>query len=189
MAIGAYLQVAPIGTGFAFFIEHFYAAMTVAAIFGILVLPWFLLSKRRRKSAFAWLLLCLATVPASLAGTILSEKIRHQAFEQLAIRSKPLVEAVTAYTEDHHGSPPETLEALVPEYLEAIPKTGMMAYSKYHYTTGEDMRRWDDNPWMLNVYCFNGGFDRFMYYPLQNYPERGESGWYEPIADWAYYHE
>jgi hypothetical protein len=34
-----------------------------------------------------------------------------------------------------------------------------------------------------------GSFDRFLYFPLQNYPEDGYGGSLERIGDWAYLHE
>ena len=110
------------------------------------------------------------------------------AFHQLAERSKPLVAAIHAY-EQKHGHPPETLQALVPEYIPSVPSTGMGAYPKYDYLVGTT--NWNGNPWVLVVFTPSGGinFDQFMYFPLTNYPATGYGGWLQRIGDWAYVHE
>lgn len=56
---------------------------------------------------------------------------------------------------------------------------------------GHDSERWDDNPWVLYVYTPSGGinFDKFLYFPLQNYPSNGYGGVLRRIGDWAYVHE
>lgn len=113
---------------------------------------------------------------------------RTTAFHALAKRSQPLVDAITQYTKDN-GAPPPSLAALVPTYISSIPDTGMGAYPKYEYSI--DPSYWHGNPWVLYVSTPNIGlnFDRFVYYPLQNYPLTGHSGSFEPMQNWAYHHE
>ncbi len=118
----------------------------------------------------------------------LGEPIRNHAFDNLALRSKPLVAAITQFTQDT-GSPPTALQDLIPRYLPAIPATGMPAYPNYDYSTESD--RWEGNPWAVYVHTPVGliNWDMFIYLPLQNYPRAGFGGGLQLIGDWAYVHE
>ena len=111
------------------------------------------------------------------------------AFHSLAERSKPMVNAIRAY-EQKHGNPPDSLDALVPEFIPFVPTTGIGAYPKYDYSvvTNAD---YGGNPWIITIFTPSGGinFDQFMYWPLTNYPAKGYGGWIERVGDWAYVHE
>ncbi len=115
--------------------------------------------------------------------------VRTAAFESLARRSAPLITAIKAY-EQAHDAPPPTLDVLVPDYLPAIPTTGMKAYSHYAYAVGENGSL-NGNPWRLDVFTPSGflNFDHFYYYPLQNYEAKLGFDPVELIEDWAYVHE
>jgi len=119
-----------------------------------------------------------------------SSSIRMNGFQQIAVRSEPLVNAIFSFAKKE-GRPPASLGELAPKYMAKIPQTGMPAYPTYQYQSSTDTNRWHGNPWVLYVNCSSGGinFDMFIYYPLQNYPERGHGGWLERIGKWAYVHE
>jgi len=86
-----------------------------------------------------------------------------------------------------HGQPPDSLGELVPDYLAELPSTGMKNYPSYEYRTGDAARLHHGNPWVIWMGVGYGmGFDEFVYYPLQNYPEH--SG-FERLGKWAYFHE
>ena len=165
-----------------------YAAF--AGLIGLLVSPFFLLSKARRRNASLVFLISLACLIGFTAGAVIGNQIRHRAFVELAERSRPLVNALQSY-EAQFGHPPQTLEELVPNFIPKVPKTGLGAYPKYEYVAGDEAKRFDDNPWALYVFTPSGGinFDQFLYFPRQNYPKRGYGGWLERIGDWAYVHE
>ncbi len=110
------------------------------------------------------------------------------AFRSLADRSMPLVDAVHAY-EKTEGRPPNSLEDLVPKYLDSVPSTGLAGYPHYKIYKGEDSPLWQDNPWVMCVPAgrlMNG--DLFLYFPKQNYPA-DESSAFERMGAWAYWHE
>ncbi|HBJ85422.1 MAG TPA: hypothetical protein DDZ88_16400 [Verrucomicrobiales bacterium] len=161
----------------------------VAFIF-VLVGPFFLLSPRLRPKTLRRWGLCLIFVASTIAGLRMVREIRNDAFQKLAQRSSDLVAAIQHY-ENAKGAPPPSLDALVPEFLKAVPGTGMAAYPTYRYRIGDDARRFAQNPWVLWVSTPSGGvnFDEFMYFPLQNYPQRGYGGSLQRIGDWAYLHE
>lgn len=187
MVLFEYLAVAPIGSHFFLWLELPFILGFLAAIIAVVVFPFLLMFRKLRKTALAWLLASLCFFPLAFGGFILGEKIRSSAFHDLAERSTPLVSAIFQYTDDH-GALPKSLGELVPDYLSEIPQTGIMAYSDYRYYVGEKAERYEGNPWILIVSTPSGGinFDKFMYFPLQNYPERGYSGYFERIHEWAY---
>jgi hypothetical protein len=163
--------------------------VSLAAV-GVLIAPWFLLSRKRRREALLALVCSLACLTSFTVGSVAGAHIRRAAFVALAERSRPLVDAVTKY-EREHGQPPESLDSLVPRYLPQVPSTGMGAYPKFEYVSGDQAKRFQTNPWAIYVFTPSGGinFDQFLYLPRQNYPEKGYGGSLERIGDWAYVHE
>ena len=115
--------------------------------------------------------------------------LRMKEFEQLAVRSGSLVDAIHRYADEHQQAP-GSLDELVPDYLSEIPSTGLRKYPEYQYQSSVE-EDWDSNPWVLFVNTPKLGinFDRFIYLPLQNYPENGYGGRLERIGRWAYVHE
>jgi hypothetical protein len=145
--------------------------------------------KRLRRPALALLVCCSLYVLTGLGALQLGETVRMTAFQRLAVRSQPLVDAVHRFAEEQNR-PPKDLHELVPPYLPEIPRTGMATYPEYVYLSGE-ADSWDGNPWVLFVNTPSGGinFDMFMYFPLQNYPRQGHGGSLERVGKWAYVHE
>jgi hypothetical protein len=146
---------------------------------------------RSRPGAIELVLFAVLYFACCLTGIRLSHQTRMIGMRDFTIRAKPLVAAIHQYERDHH-TPPESLRDLVPEYLPAIPTTGMGAYPEFQYLTGANCRHWYlDNPWMLSVSTSIGfmNWDRILFFPRQNYPERGFSGTLERVDDWAYVHE
>jgi hypothetical protein len=172
------------------FFETLVLLPLLAAPFAFIFLPMIAFRGSLRAAALAWWVVTIIFVPLAIGGLLVGKKVRHWGFERLAVRSVPLVSAISSY-HARYGHPPVSLEALVPEFLPAVPKTGMMAYPAYQYYAGQDAGRFDQNPWVLIISTPAGGinFDQFMYFPLQNYPPLGYGGSLERIRDWAYVHE
>lgn len=192
---GAYLfiqwyVVSPIGHGGVFLLNlallHLFPLLAIALAIPAGCLG--LLVAKTRRYAVAILTCGPLYILIAFGLVRLGYSIRMDAFARLAERSESLVGAVHRYVEDE-GHPPPELEALVPHYLPRVPDTGMPAYPTYEYSTGD--RAWRGNPWVIEVPCTSGGinFDRFTYFPNQNYPQRGQSGSFEKVGRWAYYHE
>lgn len=109
----------------------------------------------------------------------------------MAERSQPLIQAIKQFEQDQ-GVPPKELVELVPDYLSAVPDTGIRACPEYRYYSGDIARKqYAGNPWVLwfPAPVFGVGFDEMLYFPKQNYPKRGYGGSLERVADWAYVHE
>jgi hypothetical protein len=127
--------VAPIGHWSLLFFELPYLIGIVAAACSIFVLPFFALRRATRFSALAWLLAAVIYLPLTVGGLLIGNRIRFWAFDRLATLSTLLVSAIRNY-ESAHGQPPPALAALVPEFLQKVPGTGMMAYPDYRYYVG-----------------------------------------------------
>lgn len=162
-----------------------------AAVPGVLIAAIYCLAKRTRKIGLKWLWMCLIFFVVLFVSVQIGVRVRMNASAQLAERSAPLVAAIKGY-EQKYGRPPDSLDGLVPEFLPAIPRTGMGAYPEYMYFVASESRPEDGNPWVIIVSTPTGilNFDRFFYYPLQNYPSRSWDGnRVERVRDWAYLHE
>lgn len=81
-----------------------------------------------RLGALIALFICLASAASfgggCLAGGSISNHIQRNALTQLAERSKPLVAAIKSY-EQKFRHPPDSLNALVPEFIPKVPTTGI----------------------------------------------------------------
>jgi hypothetical protein len=190
LPLAEYFTVGPTGTWLLVMLPGLIVLPALVVFVFVFVGPFLLLSPRLRLKALRRWGLCLIFVASTIAGGRMAREIRNDAFHRLTQRSSDLVAAIKHY-ERVKGAPPPGLDALVPEFLKAVPGTGMAAYPAYRYRTGDDARRFAQNPWVLWVSTPSGGvnFDEFMYFPLQNYPQRGYGGSLQRIGDWAYLHE
>jgi len=169
--------------------------LLIPFLFVLAVVPFsfvLLIFRKTRRPALIALLSAITFLVAAIGifRVDIGGRVRMHGFHKLAERSVPLVQAIKKF-ETEKGHPPNSLKELVPEYLLSIPDTGMGAYPMYEYIVGEEARKHDNNPWVLYVFTPSGGlnWDMFMYFPNQNYPERGYGGSLERIGDWAYVHE
>ena len=185
-----YLAVASHGSWMFLLLQIAILPVFLAAVAGLLISPFRLFSAQHRPAAIRALIASVVVMAALICGVRLALHIRMSAFLGLAGRSAPLVQAIRAYETRHHTPPPD-LAALVPDFLPAIPGTGIAAYSEYRYHTGPDAARYEGNPWVLCINTPSGflNWDMFFYFPLQNYPKTGHGGSFQPIQDWAYLRE
>jgi hypothetical protein len=183
-----WMAIAPQGNGLFLWLTLIFVFPALAAVPAIPIALAGLFLRRVRRYASILALCSVAYLLAFIVSLRLGESLRMSAFHRLAERSKPLVAAVRAF-EQKHGRPPESLKALVPEFLPSVPSTGLGAYPEYRYSTPATNH--GGNPWIITVFTPSGGinFDQFMYLPLTNYPKRGYGGWLERVGDWAYVHE
>lgn len=186
-----WLAVAPTGSLWPL---HFQMLWMMAAFFGVLATPvllgmLFWAPHRRTALLYLFQIWCLL-LPCFVAGSLWGRSIRMREMAALARRSRPLVEAIEQY-EDDHRQPPELLSSLTPRYLAEPPTTGMAAYPTYLYLNGAEAERFGGNDWVLIVDTPISllGFDRLMYFPNQEYPANGYGGSLQRLEDWAYVHE
>ena len=186
-----WISTTRIGTTIFLWGQMIYLLPFMVAVLAVPVLITCLFFQRTRQKSLFFLLLSALFIPCCICGIVLGRRTRMAGMRSFAERSKPLITAINNYQQDH-SAPPGTLDDLVPDYLSAVPSTGMMAYPEYRYHTGDGARKeYGDNPWALSVATPSGGinFDMMLYFPNRNYPERGYGGGLECIGDWAYVHE
>lgn len=129
-------------------------------------------------------------VTLSVASLKSADKIRIDGFERLTYEATPLVDAIHAYSEEF-GQPPENLDKLKVVYPAGHNIEGG-ELPEFKYLPGElASERFHGNPWVLYLETPTGPlkWDRFLYYPLQNYPPLANGGWFESVGQWAYLHE
>ncbi len=186
-----WISTTRIGTMFFLWGQMIYLLPLMAAILATPVLIICLLFRRTRRQSLFYLLISVLFIPCCIIGIILGQKTRTAGMESFAQRSQALITVIDKYERDN-SVPPQSLNDLVPDYIPAVPSTGMMAYPEYRYHTGDEANeQYADNAWALSVFTPSGGinFDMMLYFPNQNYPQHGYGGWLEPIGDWAYVHE
>lgn len=191
LPFAAWALLAPHGSGFILCLTMLYYFAFLATLVMLPIMLVRLCWKETRSRALLWLLVLVVYVPCFLLGVNLEHRVWTARWEAFSRRTQPLIAAINDY-ERQHGVPPESLTALVPDYLPAVPDTGMGACSEFQYFTGKDARQqYAGNPWALQVLppVFGVGFDVVLYFPKQNYPKQGYGGWLEAVGVWAYVHE
>lgn len=149
-----------------------------------------LFARKTRCSAAAAMIGCGLMVGVGLVSLLSAENIRMRGFERLAVETAPLVAAIHAYDKTY-GHPPENLELLEFTYPEGHDIKGG-GLPEFKYLQGEAARkRYHGNLWVLMLETPTGPmrWDRFLYYPKQNYPSLAHGGWLEKVGTWAYVHE
>lgn len=126
-----------------------------------------------------------------LATSMAGERLRLVPFDRAAQDAEPLVEAIHEY-DRQHGSPPDSLADLVPEFISEVPGTGIPAFPKFSYERAAERRDLEPT-WLLYVSCYEGLLqsDVFLCYGDEDYSTAGPQwgGVVERLGRWAYVHE
>ncbi|MGA3143943.1 MAG: hypothetical protein ABSF10_13115 [Verrucomicrobiota bacterium] len=114
------------------------------------------------------------------------ETMRDAGFKAITVRGRPLVAAIKQF-QAKNGAPPGRLGELVPDFIPAIPDTGVAAYPKYEFVRKPDPAKYDGNPWVLFVNISTDDLmqDLLIFYPNQNYPTRPQVASARRFGDWA----
>ena len=159
----------------------------VAALLVMLLGPIFLIRRKTRPLVLRVIAASAVYLTIGYLCLHIGNTVRRSAFEQLADRSAPLIDAIRGY-ELATGAPPDSLSQLVPEYLPEVPSTGMGANPEYHYFAGEEAQSRYGDRWAISVYTgLVLSFDEFWYVPSREY--ESTEGAVELIGQWAYLHE
>ena len=123
-----------------------------------------------------------STFTAVIVGIFISSAIEAFATRSIPLRAMPLISALEAY-EAKYKKPPETLQRLVPEFIGAIPNTGMPGFPDYEYRLLKlpERSRWELGVQCPSVYLFKPQWR--VYRPLRN---TGEQNIPVRFSDWLY---
>ena len=135
-------------------------------------------------------LACLCFIGLWLLALWSAGPMRHRAFVRASVVGDSIVQALARYRTDH-GEYPGTLDHLVPQYIDALPYTGMIAYPEFTYQKDYNDIQSKPGEYELRIDCTSGGinFDRFIYWPSEDYPDRIQGNGVERFRTWAYVHE
>ena len=155
----------------------------VLAVFGLLF-------SKGRYAAMAVLVGSGMMVILSILSLKSADSIRMEGFERLSKEAAPLIAAINDYHESF-GQPPESLKLLKVTYPPGHEIKGGDLPDFTYIPGGRSVERYHGNPWVLVLEAPTGPlrWDKFVYYPLQNYPSLGHGGWFESVGEWAYVHE
>lgn len=168
-----------------------YQVLILAAAFMVYLQVSRALEEQNKRRALLWMMPVFCCMLSCVAGLYVSRGVRMQGIAAFAERSQTLIAAIEKY-EREQGEPPEALSELVPDYLPAIPRTGMEAYPQYLYFSGDAVRkRYAGNDWVLRVLTptLVVNLDEMFYFPRQNYAEWDWAPDVEPVGTWVYHHE
>lgn len=110
--------------------------------FGLLLL----ILKRTRRVGMHLLVFSITTLVVWMKSSDLQWRVRRDAFQALAVRSRPVIAAIDRYAKER-GTAPDSLPQLVPHYLASLPGTGIGAYPTYEYERFEERKRGARSVW------------------------------------------
>lgn len=160
-----------------------------AALAGVMtVISAFIgLLSRFRHEAMVTMCCCLIFITTYYLAGYYSFMVRRAIYIGAAVRGTPLTGAILDY-EVEHSSPPSTLSALVPRYIDQIPETGFATTPHFDYHVyGEGGR---EPRWELSLHRSElPNADALVFWPGGNYPGKISEGTIEKLGQWAYIHD
>lgn len=163
-----YVAVAPWGSFELLLLEPLPGLAMLLSLPAAVAASLLMMKDRFRRLTANVLVLCLLLFPLMWYALDIGRDIRHQAFVNLASRSRSLVQAVHDYENDT-GAPPRQLSDVVPKYLAQIPSTGMGAYPDYELIVPTPQRAmyYRGQRWVLRVRTPSAilNWDEFLYFP------------------------
>ncbi len=142
----------------------------LGAIFRVLGLI-FRLGKATWSQVGVLAMFCGICTVVLMIATGIGRNIENKAIRTIIVRGGPVITAIEQF-QAKNGALPAGLDELVPDFIPAIPDTGVGAYPRYEYVRNPNPAKYDSNPWVLfvNVSAGNLMQDLLIYYPNQNYP-------------------
>jgi hypothetical protein len=184
-----------------FFVMFLFLPLLLAGYTAVIWVPAALVTSIFIKGIwrFRLLMLCPIGIIAfgfSLAGKKVPWRTREAACKRICQRAEPIIQAIENYRTKEQR-PPESLDALVPDYLDKIPGTGIRAYPSFKYSIPKAHNRWYKDiyekhkvSYELKVDLYRMfAWDCFFYWPSEDYPDLIYGGGTEIINKWAYVHE
>lgn len=175
----AYMSLVPLTFGVPLII--------LGCVCGVLMTMWF---RDGRTVTVAVIIFIVLFTPIVILAFRAAFATWSYAFVALADRSKPLVVAIEKF-ESEKGHPPQSLRALVPEYIPEVPWTRIGSSPTYDYRTPPSGDFLTGN-WYLGINVSDSGlmdWDTFFYDPKRLYDESNSYDSFKRFGDWAYRHD
>ena len=117
---------------FVFMLPIFLAGLAAYVVVPIsLIICIFVKGKARSVLLVICAIFCMAFMTNKLSRTI-TWKIRRASLMRISQRGEVIIQAIESYRAKEQ-KPPESLDVLVPEYIDKIPGTGIRAYPAFEY--------------------------------------------------------
>lgn len=158
------------------------------SVFGMPVVLFIFLVKRNhlilKLTAFMLLTIFFVTV-----GIVSGYRIRDHNLSRMPARLNALIDAIESY-HNEKGEYPAALEELSPNYIKALPGTGMIGYGDLQYRLSTKSTPYKSYELYIfcGLYAF-GDTEAFIYWPEDNYPTCLWDGLVEKMDKWAYVHD
>lgn len=120
-----------------------------------------------------------------MAMTTAAGRVRRASLLAATERARPLIAAIDRF-EQRRGAPPLALAALVPDYLPAVPDTGLPAYPQFEYARSAAPEGPTTPRWQLRLSCpLLMDADELVYWPGETYPAQRFGGAVSRLGGWA----
>lgn len=140
-------------------------------------------SRRYLPYVYGGVLGFLVSIP--IARIIGDPAFLRPAWVRAAEQAEPLIAAIEQYNADH-GEFPSSLDALVPNYLNEIPFTGMVGYTDFMYVRSDGETPYKGYEVFIPT-SFGWSFDRLVYWPPgSDMSKMYNFGSQDPVGDWVY---
>jgi hypothetical protein len=180
-----------------FMLPIFFAALGAYIVVPLAFMGFFFVKGKTRSVLLVIGIIFLTACLVAHLSRFVNWEIRYSSFERVSQRAEVVIQAIESYRE-HENKAPESLDCLVPEYIDTIPGTGIRAYPFFEYEIPEAVGQYHKDifekhnvPYELRVNCSIGvlNWDCFIYWPSESYPDNIYGGPTELINKWAYVHE
>jgi hypothetical protein len=121
---------------------------------------------------------------------------KHRACLKIVSQGQTIIDTINSYKNDN-GKYPDTLNALIPKYINKIPETGIRGFPFFEYELLNPAEYKYQVPEMGNKQIYElrvklerlFKWDRVFYWPVEKYPNSIYGGDIEKIGKWAYVDE
>ncbi len=148
---------------------------------------------------FRLLMLCPVVLIAFGVSLVVSKvpwRIRQAACIRICQRAEPIIQAIESYKTKEQRLP-ESIDVLIPDYLDEIPGTGLRGYPCFKYELLDRnnqayayLYKKHNASYELKVNLYRMfAWDCFFYWSSEDYPDLIYGGNTEIINNWAYVHE
>lgn len=167
--------------------------MAITALAGamatILLYPILFFFASIRQHVNRLVLIAIAIVAATAAALNGCCQLESAAYASIIVKAEPLIGAIRNY-EKHNKKSPESLQRIVPEYLGAIPDTGLKYWPAYEYRVFKD-KPFTYHRWEVAVRCNTTVMSpaRLFYWPTEKYPDLLNDRLVTKIRSWGYVNE
>lgn len=118
-------------------------------------------------------------------GDAVSDRMREKGLARTRTRTQPIIAALKVYKKKN-GEYPQALNALVPDSLPSLPRTGSAVFPEFQYLPATDKTLF--RSYELSIPTPSGpiSFDRYLFWPEREYPDYYSRVDLKTTGDWVF---